>query len=154
MTEGNVPPPPPPPPSDPTAPVTSLPYQPVGGSGYPAPYTGPQPDKDPRTMGMLAHLLSLAGIVIPLGNIIGPLIIWLMKKDTHPFVDDQGKESLNFQIMVTVVLFITALTICIGIGFVLLPIVGIVAIVFSIIAALKANEGVAYRYPVNIRLIK
>ena len=155
MTEGNVP-PPPPPPSEPgaPAPVTSLPYQTPGGTGYPGPYVGPASDKDARTFGMLTHLLSLAGLVIPLGNIIGPLVIWLMKKDTHPFVDDQGKESLNFQITVTIALFVAALTICIGIGFFLLPIIGIVALVFAIIAALKANEGVAYRYPFNIRFIK
>jgi uncharacterized Tic20 family protein len=116
---------------------------------------GPTPDKDARLMAMLAHLLSLAGILIPLGNILGPLVIWLVKKDTSPFVDDQGKESLNFQIWVTILLIVAAFTICIGIGIVLLPLIGIVGLILSIIAAVKANEGVAYRYPLTpFRLIK
>ena len=56
--------------------------------------------KDVRTMAMLCHLLALAGYVIPFGNIIGPLVMWLVKKEDHPFIDEQGKEALNFQITV------------------------------------------------------
>ena len=90
MTEENVP-PPPPPPSDPTTPtpVGSVPYATPGGTGYPGAYVGPAPEKDAKTFGMLAHLSALAGLIIPLGNFIGPLVIWLVKKDTHPFVDDR-----------------------------------------------------------------
>lgn len=111
-------------------------------------YQGPLPDQDAKTMGMLCHLLA---IVMPF---LGPLIIWLMKKDTSPFVDDQGKESLNFQITVLIAGFIAALTMCIGIGIVLLPIVAIGNIVLCIMAAMKAKDGIAYRYPFAIRLIK
>jgi uncharacterized Tic20 family protein len=134
-----------------TAPTPALDYKTPGSEMT---YAGPTPDKDARMMGMLCHLLSLAGLVVPFGNVLGPLVIWLVKKDTSPFVDDQGKESLNFQITATIALLIAGATICIGIGFFLLPIVGIVALVLAIIAALKANEGVAYRYPFNIRFIK
>jgi hypothetical protein len=116
---------------------------------------GPPPTPEERTWGLLAHLSALAGFVVPVfGNILGPLIVWLIKKDEMPFVNDQGKESLNFQIMVTVVAFIAALTICIGIGIILLPLVALLALIFEIIAAIQANQGIAYRYPVNLRLIK
>jgi len=124
----------------------------------PVPESGPpaaeSPDKNARTMGMLCHLLAICGVVIPLGNIVGPLVIWLLKKDEHPFIDDQGKESLNFQITVTIALAVSGLLICVTIGFVLMPIVGIAALVFVIIAAIKANDGEAYRYPLTIRLLK
>jgi uncharacterized Tic20 family protein len=121
---------------------------PVGSSSSNVTYQGPPPDQDAKTMGMLAHLLA---IVLPF---LGPLIIWLLKKDSSPFVDDQGKESLNFQITMFIVAFACALTICIGIGVVLLPLVGIANLVLCIIAGVQANKGIAYRYPFAIRLIK
>ena len=71
-----------------------------------------------------------------------------------PFVDDQGKESLNFQITVTIAAIVAAVLIVLLVGFLLLPIVGLIALVFTIIAGIKANEGVAYRYPFALRLIK
>ena len=129
-------------------------YATPGGYGYPGPYNGPAPSPDDRTWGMLAHLSSLAGFVVPLGNIVGPLVVWLVKKDRQPFVDDQGKESLNFQILVTIAVIICIALWCLVIGIVLLPIVGILALVFEFIAAVKAYGGEAYRYPVTLRLIK
>jgi uncharacterized protein len=104
---------------------------------------------------MLAHISSLAGFIIPFGNIIGPLIIWLVKKDTMPFVNDQGKESLNFQITVSIAVLICLALICVaGLGIILAPVVGIIALVFAIIGGVKASSGEAYRYPVAIRLIR
>ena len=116
----------------------------------------PSGETDPsaRNLGMLCHLLALSGILIPFGNIIGPLIVWLMKKKEVPFVDDQGKESLNFQITATLAMLILSPTICIGVGFVILPLLGIAVIVFSIIAGVAAGGGTAYRYPATLRLIK
>lgn len=114
--------------------------------------TAPQEE---RTFGMLAHLAALSGFVgIPFGNILGPLIIWLVKKDTMPFVNEQGKESLNFQITVMIAVVICIPLIFVLIGLLLLPIVGIAALVFTIIGAVKANNGEHYRYPFAIRLIK
>jgi len=81
---------------------------------------------DERTFGMLCHLTALAGFVFPLGNIIGPLIVWAIKKDQYPWVDQHGKESLNFQISMTIYLFISAIMIIILIGIFLL-----VALIFS-----------------------
>ncbi|MDD5260476.1 MAG: DUF4870 domain-containing protein [Methylacidiphilales bacterium] len=107
-----------------------------------------------KQLGMLCHLLALAGYIIPFGNIIGPLIIWQVKKGESSFVDDQGKESVNFQITVTLAAIVAVILCFLLIGFVLLPVIGIADLIFIIIAALKANEGVAYRYPYTLRLIK
>ena len=108
-----------------------------------------------RTMAMLCHLLAFAGLVVPpFGHILGPLIVWLMKKDTSELVNDQGKESLNFQISLTIYglvatipLFMIGLPIAIS----LLVVFGVVMV---IMASIKANEGERYRYPLTLRLIK
>jgi hypothetical protein len=115
---------------------------------------------------MFAHLSALIGGIVTagwagsLGCFIGPLVIWLVKKETMPFVDDQGKEALNFNITVAIVfaalLLLSLLTL--GIGLVIaIPaffIIGIAWLVLTILASIKANEGVAYRYPFALRLIK
>jgi uncharacterized Tic20 family protein len=111
------------------------------------------PSAEERQWGMIAHLSALVGFVIPFGTVIGPLVVWQMKKADMPFVDDQGKEALNFQITVAIALFVSFLLAFILIGFLLLPIVGIGAIVFTVIAGIKANEGETYRYPVAWRII-
>ena len=107
-----------------------------------------------RTMGMLCHLLALCGFVIPLGYIIGPLVLWLVKKEGMPFVDDQGKESLNFQISVTIYGAGAFLLSLIGIGIVLGVAVAVFWLVMVIIATVRANNGERYRYPLTIRLLK
>lgn len=87
-------------------------------------------------------------------SFLGPLIVWLIKKDQSAFVSDQAKEALNFQIAVAIALWVSfALLWVFCIGLVLLPIVYIGSIVFSIIAALEASKGVYYRYPYTVRLI-
>lgn len=111
-------------------------------------------DKDARTWGMLCHLSAFLGFIIPFGNILGPLVIWLIKKKDYPFVDDQGKEALNFQISMLIAFVISAVLMLIAIGFLLMVAVAIYTIVMIIIAAIKANEGVAYRYPYALRLVK
>jgi uncharacterized protein len=123
------------------------------------------PSQDERTWGMFCHLAALLGALLSswlggLGVFIGPLIVWLVKKDTMPFVNDQGKEALNFNITVAIgVLILIAITVfTLGIGLLLtVPLgiaLGIFWLVFTIIAAIKANEGEAYRYPFALRLIK
>lgn len=108
-----------------------------------------------KNWGMLCHISALAGMLVGgVGTWIGPLVIWLLKKDTIPFVDDQGKESLNFQITCIIGGLIGGITAIIGIGLLILLAVGILWLVFTIIAAVKASEGVAYRYPFCLRLIK
>jgi uncharacterized Tic20 family protein len=119
----------------------------------------PPPGKDARMWAMFCHLGGLAGCVFPFGNIILPLIFWQIKKDEFPFVDQQGKEAVNFQISMSLYALVGALVCAVTcIGTVLIPfIVGAVAIVdlvFLLIAAVKANNGEAYRYPLCIRFIK
>ena len=110
--------------------------------------------QEQKTWGMLAHLAAFAGLIIPLGNILGPLVVWLVKKDTMPFVDDQGKEALNFNITVFIAALVSGVLTLVLIGFLLLLVVGLGWLILTIIAALKANEGTAYRYPFTLRLIK
>lgn len=106
-----------------------------------------------KTWGMLAHLSSLAGFIIPFGNVIGPLVVWLIKKDTMPFVADQGKEALNFNITVAIAAVISAILMFVVIGFLLLAVVAVGWLVLTILACIEANKGVAYRYPFTLRLI-
>lgn len=110
--------------------------------------------KEERTWGMLCHLIVLTGVIIPLASVIAPLVIWLIKKDEMPFVDDQGKESLNFQITMFIGFVISFFLMFIFIGFILLPLLAIFDLVMVIMASMKANEGVRYRYPYTIRFIK
>jgi len=109
-------------------------------------------DAEVRQWAMFAHLAAFAGFVIPFGNIIGPLIVWQMKKDM-PFVNEQGREALNFQITVAIAFFACLILAFVLIGLLLMPLVVIGAMVFTVIAALKANEGINYRYPIAIRLV-
>ena len=110
-------------------------------------------NKDEKMWGMLCHLSALAGFVIPFGNIIGPLVIWMLKKDEFPHVNDQGKESLNFQISLMIYIIAAAILIIIAVGILLLIFLAVYGLVMIIIASLKANEGEKYRYPFTIRLI-
>lgn len=76
------------------------------------------------------------------------------KKDQYPFVDDQGKEALNFHITLFLMMVVAGILTIIVIGVVLIPIIALYGLIFSIIAAVKANEGVSYRYPFSLRLLK
>lgn len=111
-------------------------------------------EKDARTWAMFCHIGAFAGYIIPFGNIIAPLIIWLIKKAESPLVDDQGKESLNFQISVTIYAFVALLLTLILIGYILFVALMIFDLVMVIIAAVKVNSGEKYRYPLCIRFIK
>ncbi len=119
-----------------------------------APGQPPPAAPDENTWAMLCHLSALIGYLIPLGNIVGPLVFWLVKKDQMPFVDDQGKEALNFQISVTIYAIVAGLLVLVVIGVLLVAAVVIFQLVFTIIGGLKANQGIAYRYPLCIRLIR
>ena len=114
-------------------------------------------NKDARMWAMFCHLAGLAAFVpvVPvLGGIIGPLIVWQIKKDEYPFVDEQGKEAVNFQISILLYELVAALLCFACVGCVLLPAVIIFDVVFLVIAAVKANNGQHYRYPLAIRFIK
>lgn len=104
--------------------------------------------------GMAVHLSALAGYVFPFGSVIGPLVVWLMKKDEMPFVNSQGKEALNFQITMVIAALISIVLIFVIIGIFLLWAVAIIDLIFIIVAAIQASKGVDYRYPLSLRLIK
>jgi uncharacterized protein len=115
---------------------------------------GDSPSAEERQWGLFAHLAALSGFIIPFGNVLGPLIVWQIKKNEMPFVDDQGKEALNFQITVLIAILICVVLTLVLIGLLLLPVVAIGALVFTVIGAIKANNGERYRYPITLRLIK
>ncbi len=113
------------------------------------------PDNTARTWGMLCHLSALLGLLgIPFGNVLGPLVVWLIKKNEIPYVDVQGKAALNFQISMTIYIVpaIVLCVFCVGI-FLLIPLV-LADIILTIVAAVKANDGKPYQYPLAIPFIK
>ena len=119
------------------------------------PFSGNETNKDARMWAMFPHLAALLGFgVWGLGFVVGPLIVWLVKKDEFAFVDEHGKEAVNFQISMLIYMIIAGLLCFACVGFVLLPVVGIVDLIFLIVAAIKANNGEHYRYPLSIRFIK
>ncbi len=110
--------------------------------------------REQRNWAMFSHLIALSGFVIPFGNIIGPLLMWLLKREEWPLADDQGKESLNFQINCTILFFVSLILCFVVIGFVLLPILIIGELILVVMATIKASEGERFRYPFIIRFIR
>ena len=112
-------------------------------------------EKEARTWGMGCHLAALAGFIgIPFGHILGPLAVWMIKKNDYPFVDEQGKEALNFQLSMTIYAFIAVILIFVIIGFMTLIALAVADLILVIIAAMKASNGESFRYPATIRFIK
>ncbi len=110
--------------------------------------------KDERTWAMLCHFSSFCMFIFPFGNILAPLIIWLIKKDEMSFIENQAKEVLNFQISMTIYLLISGILCIILIGIPIIIGLVIFCFIITLIAAISANDGKAYRYPMNLRLIK
>jgi len=108
---------------------------------------------DENTWAMVCHLSPLFGCVIPFGNIVGPLVVWLMKRDEFPLVNDQGREALNFQISLLIYALLCLPLVLIVIGVFLLIGVGVFGLVQMILAAIKARAGIRYRYPYCIRFL-
>lgn len=111
--------------------------------------------KEEQNWAMLCHLSALVGFLIPFGSLLGPLVVWLIKRAEMPLVDRHGKEALNFQINVAILGLISAALIVVLIGFVLLAAVVVGALFFTIRAAIKVSNGeLGYRYPYVIRFLK
>ena len=111
--------------------------------------------RDARKWAMLCHLVALVGLLgNGIGFLLGPLAVWLIKKEDDPFIDEQGKEAVNFQLTMLIAALASALLVLIVIGIVLLVVVGLLMTILPIIAAIQANEGTHYRYPLSIRFIK
>ena len=126
-----------------------------------SPPVPPANESQARTWNMLCHLSALAGYVVPFGNVLGPLLVWQIKKNEFPSVEVHGKAALNFQLTVLIALFVgiiaAVLLSFVCIGFLLFPVVigiGLCGLIFAIIAGIKANNGEAYRYPWSLTLIK
>lgn len=96
---------------------------------------------------MLAHI---SGIIF---WFLGPLVIWLIQKDQMPFVKDQGKEALNWQLTLVIAWVAAGVLSFVGIGIILYPVLWVLNLIFCIMGGMKANEGVPYRYPFSIKLI-
>lgn len=119
-------------------------------------------DNKTRTWSMLCHLSALIVLLgIPFGNILGPFIVWIFKKNEYPAVDEQGKESINFQISMSLYAVI-ALILAIGltpvlIGFLFYPVVAVIVaadLILTVIATIRASNGMPYHYPLTIRIFK
>ncbi|WP_323988425.1 DUF4870 domain-containing protein [Pseudomonas canadensis] len=114
----------------------------------------PTPSYEVRQGAMLCHLAAFLGFVFPFGSVVGPLVLWQMKKEVDPFIDDQGKEALNFQITVAIAWIACIVLAFAVIGFFLMVALAIATVVLTIIGSIKANKGIVYRYPLTWRLIK
>ena len=113
------------------------------------------PTQEERTWGMVAHLSAFAVFVFPLGgNIIAPLIVWLARRDTSAFVEAEAREALNFNISVSLGWIVCGLLTFALIGIPVGVVLFLCWLVMTIIAAVKASEGVGYRYPFSLRLVK
>lgn len=114
------------------------------------------PGQEARQWAMFCHFAAFIGLVFPFGSLLGPLIVWQLKRESDPFVDAQGKEALNFQITV-IIAYVAAVILTIvsfGILFFVPTLVWVANLVLCILAAVKANSGESYRYPFTLRLIK
>ncbi|HEV2483074.1 MAG TPA: DUF4870 domain-containing protein [Puia sp.] len=116
----------------------------------PVEYPLSTPTSDERTLAVLAHILS----IVPGIGILGPLIIYLIRRDGPAFVTENAKESLNFQITVYICGVIGCILMVVGIGFLIVGVLYFVNLVLVIVAAVRVSENKIYRYPFNLRLIK
>ena len=112
------------------------------------------PSRDERQWAMLCHLSAMLMYCTVIGGFIAPLVIWLLKRDEMPFVADQGRETLNFQITTLLALIVGGLLAIVLIGFVIIGAVLLFHFIVAIIATVKVSEGVLYRYPICWRVIR
>ena len=134
----------------------------VGGAGRASPPHGQSFLDDPVTMSTLCHLSSFASFLIPLGNILGPLVIWLLRKDDLPSVDKHGKAALNFNIsiavygLIAVAISLPLIFILIGIPLLFASIAGLFIwwLIATVVAAVKAGNGEFWEYPLSIRFLR
>lgn len=111
-------------------------------------------DRTERTWAMLCHVAAFTGFVVPFGGLVAPLVLWLMRKDEMPFVNHQGREALNFQITIFIGFLIGVVLFFFAVGSLFLLMVVVFNAVSIVIATVKANDGVWYRYPFSFRFIQ
>lgn len=126
--------------------------------GIPAAASGPAsaaaPSKEERDWAVISHLSAMLMYVTAIGGLIAPLVIWMMKRDELPFVDEQAKETINFQISSLLFLGISCVLMWVLIGFLLFPAYLLFHFIITLIAAVKVKEGVHFRYPFCLRLLR
>ena len=118
------------------------------------PAGGPVVRPEDRTWAMVVHLSAFAGHIFPFAHIIAPLVVWLVRRESSAFVNDQGREAVNAQISVTIYAAIAGVLCFVLIGWPMLGILYLANVVLVIVAAIAAHEGKTYRYPFILRLVK
>ena len=126
---------------------------PISSPSDQPPAIPPTPTTD-NSLAVLLQLLGFVGFVFPFGNIVAPLVLWLVKRADSPLLDRTGKEVINFQISYTIYAAIAGALCFVLIGLLILPVIFILWIVFMVIAAVKTGNGEEYRYPATIRLLQ
>ena len=121
--------------------------------GSPAPAQPPSSELSSNQWAVITHLSALAGLVLPVGNILAPLVLWLVKKAEVPSLDQVGKDVLNFQISWSIYLLLSGLSMFFCIGVVLLPVAAIAWLVFLILGTIKASNGERYNFPLTIKFL-
>jgi len=125
----------------------------AAGGGIETTETGAT-DHEIRNTAVVAHLSTFAGLVVPFGSVIGPLAVWLTRRDRDPFIDEAGREALNFGISITVYGAVVLIAALMLVGIPLL-IAGVIAwVVLASLAAVKASQGQSYRYPLTMRFVR
>jgi uncharacterized Tic20 family protein len=110
---------------------------------------------DDRTWAMIAHFSALAFFILPpIGGVVGPLVVWLLKREQSAFVSEAAKEAINFNVTVLIGYAVCALLVFVFIGFLLAAALFAFWLVMTIVAGIKASEGVHYRYPLALRILK
>lgn len=112
------------------------------------------PSQEERKWAMICHFAGLAGSFAPPFNIFAPLFVWLLKRGELPYVEEQGKEVVNFHLSMTIYGVVAYLLMIVLIGFVLLAVICLLVLVFGVIGSVKASNGEPFRYPLTIRLVR
>ncbi|PSQ11726.1 DUF4870 domain-containing protein [Halobacteriales archaeon QS_7_69_60] len=110
-------------------------------------------DDEERMWGILAHAGGFAGLAVPFGNVLAPLVAWLVKRDESRFVDENGIQALNFQLTWSVILLVTALSILVGVGLVLFPLAMLAWLILTVVGTAKAADDEVYDYPLTIGFV-
>ena len=112
-------------------------------------------DERVRLWALLSNMTALSAFAgIPFGNIVAPLVIWIWKRRAHPFIEAHCRESLNFQISMSLYIALSFILCFVLIGFVLVAALCVADIVLVVIASLKADQGQSHRYPMTLRIIR
>ena len=139
--------------------LTGSPPSPSPVGATPLPSQGPQrpamsPEAALKQWGLFLHLSILAGLIVPFGGLVVPVIIWQMKKQEIPGIDEHGCNAVNFIISICIYMALCIPLCFLLIGIPLMIVLGILGVVFPILAALKANNGEFWKYPMTITFLK